>query len=316
MNQEVVEFFKTNLLKVYGIILNSIDLQNLYDGALLVSRKVYKTSSGTKALCLSLGLTLSKQELQAIRIFLFQSGVTLKVGDRQCVDPLTKQKKSKQQKKIRSLETSNQRVLKMRKSRWGKSKEELDKIQTKQKNHLQETLNIKMADKETWQIFQDQCQHKSSLAKSKMTLEDQDDAITKWKKKYWSKSDDERYLIQSKKEKSSKIGFWLDGIWFGSSFELNMFQFLTKLNVNFIYHGFPCDLNGYTWHPDFYLPDHNVILEVKGAYPKSKTYWLEKTLPKIRESKLGAKYTIRVYWERKIKVSTLPELLELCEVIQ
>ena len=291
------------------------ELQVLYDAALLSSRKQYATSSATKALCLSNGLNPSKENLQKVRLLLFNTGVVLKVGDRQCVDPTTKQKKSKIQKEIRSSFDDNARTAKLKNTIANKPKDELNRIRTKQKNSLEQTLSIKMSDRLTWELNQNQYQHKSKVARSLMTQKDRDKSISKWKETYWAKSDEERHVIKSKKEKTSKIGFWLDGIWFGSGFELNMYNFLTRLDIKFVFQGFSCDLNGYTWYPDFYLPEHNLILEVKGAHPKSKNYWLTKTLPKIVESCLYDKYDIRVYWGRKIKVNTLNDLLGLCEVI-
>ena len=291
------------------------ELQLLYDVSLLSSRKQYGTSSGTKALCLSNGLNLSKEYLQKVRLFLFNAGVVLKVGDRQCVDPLTKQKKSRIQKEIRTSSDDHARTTKLKHTIANRSEDELNKIRTKQKISLKETLSIKMSDKRTWELNQEQYQYKAKVARSSMTQEDHEKSIEKWKETYWAKSDEERRIIQSKKEKTNKIGFWLDGIWFGSGFELNMYNFLTRLDIKFVFQGFSCDLNGYTWHPDFYLPEYNLILEVKGAHPKSKNYWLTKTLPKILESCLYDKYDIRVYWGRKIKVNTLNDLLGLCEVI-
>jgi hypothetical protein len=291
------------------------ELQVLYDAAILSSRKQYCTSSGAKSLCLSKGYSSSKEDLQKVRLFLFGVGVVLKVGDRQCVDPSTKQKKSKRQKELRSLETDSIRVAKITHTIANKSKDEMERIRTKQKKSLKETLSIKMADKSTWDSNQNEYQHKAKLARASMTQEDHERSIAKWKETYWAKSDEDRHSIFIKKEKSNNIGFWLDGIWFGSGFELNMFIFLTRLGIKFVFQGLTCNLNGYTWHPDFYLPDHNLILEVKGAHPKSKKYWLEKTLPKIQEVKLWNTYAIRVCWERKIKVETLAELLDLCEVV-
>jgi len=292
------------------------ELQQRYDEALLVSRKKYKTSSATKSLCLSLGLNPSKEELQTIRLFLFNAGVTLKVGDRQCVDPNTKKKKSEQQKKIRSLETDVDRIAKIKQKLAAKTKEDKEKTKVKQKNTLKNTLAIKMADKDTWESFQTRCQEKARIARTKLPKDHFDKGILKWKKGYWLKTEEERHSIKTKKEKSNNIGFWLDGIWFGSRFELNMYRFLTEIGVKFVFQGLACNLGGYTWHPDFYLPDHNIILETKGAHPKSKQYWLEKTLPKIQKSNLCATYDVRVYWERKISATTLDELLGMCESVK
>jgi len=296
------------------LIISKEDLQQQYDAALAVSRKEYRTSSPTKSLCLSLGLALSKQDLQKVRMFLFDSEVQLKVGDRQCVDPKTKLKKAERQKEIRSSSVDIERVNKIKKTISNKSKEELEIIRSRQKDTLTKTLVVKMADS-SWQTFQEKCQIKANIARATISEEQQNKNILKWKQVYWSKTEKERFEIQTKRERSSKIGFWSDGIWFGSGFEFNMFCFLTRLNENFVFHGLTCNLNGYTWHPDFYLPYQNLILEVKGAYPKSKNYWFEKTLPKIIEANLMDKYDIFVYWGRKIKVGALEELLLLCEKI-
>ena len=298
--------------------LTTAEYETMYTKALQDSRNIFKTSSPTKALCLSLGIIKpSKAEIQSVRLFLYEKGVQLKVGDKQCVDPITKEKKSKKQAEVRkNINIELPRLQKIKNKLTNKSKEEKELIKEKQIKTLANTIQIKMSDEIEWNNFQKKCQEKSKQSKLAMTADQKTTAISNWKKVYWLKSENERNQIQEKREKGSKFGFWDNGVWFSSTYEFNMFWFLTKHNENFTYHNLKCDLGGYTWSPDFYLPDKNIIIETKGKYPKSENYWISKTLPKIKEANLSAKYIIKVCWDRSLKkYSSVDDLLDMCENI-
>jgi len=298
--------------------ITTVQLQEAYDLGLKLSRKVFKTSSPAIALCKLLGLDFTREEVQKVREFLYSQRVQLRIGDKQCADPTTKAKKSKAQFIIRNTEDAEKakrRSSKMAKSRWeDKSQAELEEIQSKQTKSVKATVSVQMADKDTWETDQAEKQRRSAVARAAMTEEEKQKGVEKWIDVYWSKSDTERKLINEKRSSGLNSMFRKHGILFHSTYECNMWEFLKACDIEYRYHDLICNLNGYSWHTDFYLPQLNMIIETKGKHPKNVEYWDTITLPKIKEANLCESYDIRLIWDRTLKkYSSFDEMLKGCE---
>jgi len=62
------------------------------------------------------------------------------------------------------------------------------------------------------------------------------------------------------------------GIWMRSSYELNFAIWLDKQNIKWLYESKTFDLGKTTYTPDFYLPEFNLYIEVKGWWRDDAKY--------------------------------------------
>jgi len=100
-------------------------------------------------------------------------------------------------------------------------------------------------------------------------------------------------LLHSKKIKYK-------GIWMRSSWEIKYAKYLDKNNIKWLYESKTFDLGNTTYTPDFYLPEFNLYIEVKG-------WWRDDAKKKFEEFK-------QRYCGERIKVLDKQEL-KLGEVL-
>ena len=78
---------------------------------------------------------------------------------------------------------------------------------------------------------------------------------------------------------------WYKGIVFRSTWETTFAQFLTLNNINWIYEPKAFDLGDSTYRPDFYIPEWDLWIEIKGWWrdnAKKKFKSFKKLYPKVR----------------------------------
>jgi hypothetical protein len=84
------------------------------------------------------------------------------------------------------------------------------------------------------------------------------------------------------------------GISFRSRFELKVAEFLLAWGVKFEYESIIFEWDGHIYIPDFYLPEHDCFLEVKGSWRlgnKSKLRSFQEAFPEV--SLILVPYTMR-----------------------
>ena len=326
--------------------LTTEELQAEYDKFLRV--KPWGSTSPVVNWLRSLGYSTDLETTRPIRQWLASRGVIGRVGDAQCMNLKTKLIKSEQMTERRSDPEVNKELnAKLHKGRWeDKSTEELKEIAKKQSKTLSKTqLQKKESDPEGWAEFQKSVQEKSMLTKRQMPLEVRQLGYNKQKNSYWAKPPEERAAMQTKREQNTKYGFWFCIsckrkvkeyckkkdlpcscvnpviIWMGSEDEKHMWLFLTDLKIPFRYHHDSILLfnneRKRTWNLDFFLPEHNTILETKGSNPQSLNEWPALVLD-LRRSTLSNDYRILVLWNRwaDLDFKTLEEMFAACEEIK
>lgn len=104
-----------------------------------------------------------------------------------------------------------------------------------------------------------------------------------------------------------------NGVYYKSSWEVDFAKLLDSAGIEFIYEDTTKlsewvdeNLKSHTYHPDFYLPEYDVLFEIKPDY-KANTY---ETVSKIQSSK-DAGYKIFLFTESD--EWTLDHILELCQ---
>jgi len=75
---------------------------------------------------------------------------------------------------------------------------------------------------------------------------------------------------------------WYNGIYFRSSWELKFAQWLNARNISWLYEPATFKLPGTGYIPDFYLPDKNLYIEIKGKEERMEKIQLFKKLYKVR----------------------------------
>ena len=88
-----------------------------------------------------------------------------------------------------------------------------------------------------------------------------------------------------------------NNIWMRSSWEIKYAKYLDKKKLEWQYESKTFDLGNTTYTPDFYLPEHNLYIEIKG-------YWRD-------DAKIKFKGFKKQYPNIKIKLIMKPELQEL-----
>lgn len=85
----------------------------------------------------------------------------------------------------------------------------------------------------------------------------------------------------------------LTRMFFRSGYEKDVADFLTYRQMQFLYEPAEFKINGASYIPDFYLPDYDSFIEVKGMWnpsSKSKYLKLKDKYPKVRILLLGARH--------------------------
>jgi len=142
--------------------------------------------------------------------------------------------------------------------------------------------------------------HHSKKSKQKMSDKHKNKVLTKIHKENISKAlkgtRKGRNNPMFNKVTTSKRGNY-NGIYMRSSWEIAYAGYLDKNNIKWLYESKTFDLGNTTYTPDFYLPETNEYIEIKG-------YWYNKALEKFKNFK-------KQYSNTKIEVLDEPKLLEL-----
>lgn len=80
-------------------------------------------------------------------------------------------------------------------------------------------------------------------------------------------------------------GTYYRGIWMRSSYEIKYAKWLDKRNIDWYYESKTFDLGNCTYTPDFYLPDVNEYIEIKGYWRNdalNKFNLFKKLYPKVK----------------------------------
>jgi predicted nuclease of restriction endonuclease-like RecB superfamily len=95
---------------------------------------------------------------------------------------------------------------------------------------------------------------------------------------------------------SHSKGKYYGKIWMRSSWEIAYAKWLDKQNIKWLYEPKAFDLGESTYRPDFYLPEIDTYIEIKG-------YWRDDAKKKfILCNKLYPKIKIRILNERSLKI--------------
>jgi len=76
-----------------------------------------------------------------------------------------------------------------------------------------------------------------------------------------------------------------EGIWFRSSYEVAYAKYLNRLNIKWLYEKGTFDLGNCTYTPDFYLPETDTFVEIKGYWrndAKKKFKLFKKLYPELK----------------------------------
>lgn len=76
-----------------------------------------------------------------------------------------------------------------------------------------------------------------------------------------------------------------NGIWFRSSYEVAYAKWLDRLNIKWLYEKGTFDLGNCTYTPDFYLPESDTFIEIKGYWridAKKKFKLFKKLYPELK----------------------------------
>ena len=92
-------------------------------------------------------------------------------------------------------------------------------------------------------------------------------------------------------------GSYYNNIWMRSSYEVAYAKYLDKQGIKWLYESKAFDLGNTTYTPDFYLPESDTYIEIKG-------YWRDKCKEKFRKFK-------RLYFEVKINILFKKDLINM-----
>lgn len=114
--------------------------------------------------------------------------------------------------------------------------------------------------------------------------------------KIWQRNFGIKNPMFGKKAKNSK-GNYYKNIYMRSSYEIAFAKWLNKNNIEYQYEPKTFDLYNSTYTPDFYLPEKNLWIEIKG-------FWW-------KDAKEKFKLFNKLYPKRKIKILMQEDLQEL-----